>query len=416
MGSNIGSFEAFKRFSAVNTNICANSVGEQPIGGAQIFTQGSNYDFREDVPPAPAAKQQQVSNINNPTSITGKEGLKPRLLDDTFSQKFKVNLKKIQMLPGYIFRGLKGDQDTNFYEYLSLGNIPYFIGGPMLAAVFAFGITRNNPQAKAASLARTKQIATGVALYYLGAWLAKKVIDIPVKLFRGVDLNRPYENVIDGRAVSKDGDSPKKIEYHKAYESVDFPRWDLIAGDNTSEEKKAYKKEFDSLAEKFGIDKNVQNPDVTLKDAVKKLIISATAFKYALAAPFVALGVALAGQEACGNIGNGTWQNIKKLFAFKSSLIEENEIKNIGLNLKQRASIAGNIAGNFINPLKESFKSLWKNSKIGKAIILAAAIAPVLANLRIFQLTSQKHKNFVDINEYLPGYGLKQDNSFKGMS
>ncbi len=85
------------------------------------------------------------------------------------------------------------------------------------------------------------------------------------------------------------------------------------------------------MAEKFGIDKNVQNPDVALKDSIKKLIISATAFKYAIMAPFVALGVGLAGQEAWGNIGKGLWQNIKNIFTPKAAVIEENGIKNIAL-------------------------------------------------------------------------------------
>lgn len=415
MGSNIGSFEAFKKFSSVNTNIYANeanNVNSSPLAGTQMFIQGSNYNFNDDLPPPP-----QAVNTDAPASITGKEGLKSRLIDNDPLTKLKTKWKKFKNLSDYVYRGLKGDQDTNFYEYLSLGKIPYFIGGPMLAAVFAFGLTRNNPQARASSAVRTKQIAAGVALYYLGAWLAKKVVDIPVRIFRGVDLNHPYENVIDGKATSKDGDSPKKIEYHNAYESVDFTRWDLIAGDDTSEENKAKKEKFNSLAEKFGIDKNVQNPDVALKDSIKKLIVSATAFKYALMAPFVALGVGLAGQEAWGNIGKGLWQNIKNIFTPKAAVIEEDGIRNIGINLKQRAYIAGDIIkGNLVNPIKDSFKSLWKNSKIGKAIILTSIIAPVLANLRILQLTSEKHKNFVDISEYFSGHNKKQDSTFKGYS
>ena len=58
--------------------------------------------------------------------------------------------------------------------------------------------------------------------------------------------------------------------------------------------------------------------------------------------------------------------------------------------------------------MKESFKALWKNNKLGKVIILTSAIAPVLANLRILQLTSEKHNRFVDISEYIPGLKKKQ--------
>ena len=384
MGNNISSFEVFKKFTSVNTNISVNEVSNL------TDTTVCNSDT--------AAKKSEVSYVKAPTDNTGEKKLKSRMLPNDTITKLKVELKKAAKLPEYAYRGLKGDPNANFYEYLSLGNIPYFIGGPVLAAVFAFGKTTNNPQAAASALKRAKQIAVGVGLYYLGAELAKKVIDIPVKFFRGVDLNHPYENVVDCRATSTTGYSPKKIEYHKVPESVDFTRFDLMSGDETKDNGKAVNEQFDKLANKFGIDKNVQDTDATLKGSIKKLIISSTAFKYMLAAPFVALGVALAAQDAWGNIGKNLGKNIKNIFSTKSDLL-----------VKQRASIAGEIIkGNLLTPMKESFKALWNNNKLGKAIILTSAIAPVLANLRILQLTSEKHNRFVDISEYIPGLKKKQ--------
>jgi len=391
MGSNINSFEMFKKFSSVNTNISANEVNNQ---NSVPLADKSAYN------PARAAKKTEQSYapavqenfyIKTPVKKAEKK-LKSKIMPKDPLTKLNVEFKKAAKLPEYAYRGLKGDPDANFYEYLSLGKIPYFIGGPLLAAVFAFGATRTNPQARASAIKRAKQIAVGVAFYYTGVELAKKVIDIPVKLFRGVDLNQPYENVVDCRAVSKTGHSPKKIEYHKVTESVDFTRWDLMTGDESKNNGKAVNEQFDKLAKKFGIDKNVQDSDTTLKGSIKKLIISSTAFKYMLAAPFVTLGVALAGQEAWGNIGNEITEDIKNIFA-KSNL-----------NIKKRASKAGKIIkGNLLTPMKESFKSLWRNGKLGKAIILTSAIAPILANLRILQLTSEKHNKFVDIKEYIPG-------------
>jgi len=389
MGNNISSFEVFKKFTSVNTNISVNEVSNQnkaPLTDTTVCNSDT------------AAKKSEVSYVKAPTDNTGEKKLKSRMLPNDTITKLKVELKKAAKLPEYAYRGLKGDPNANFYEYLSLGNIPYFIGGPVLAAVFAFGKTTNNPQAAASALKRAKQIAVGVGLYYLGAELAKKVIDIPVKFFRGVDLNHPYENVVDCRATSTTGYSPKKIEYHKVPESVDFTRFDLMSGDETKDNGKAVNEQFDKLANKFGIDKNVQDTDATLKGSIKKLIISSTAFKYMLAAPFVALGVALAAQDAWGNIGKNLGKNIKNIFSTKSDLL-----------VKQRASIAGEIIkGNLLTPMKESFKALWNNNKLGKAIILTSAIAPVLANLRILQLTSEKHNRFVDISEYIPGLKKKQ--------
>ena len=414
MGNTINSLEVFKKFSTVNTNISANGAGNEknaPIAGTQMFIQGSSYDFRDNPvsndPGDTVVKKSEVSYVKTIGANTGEKKLKSKILPNDPITKLKVELKKAAKLPEYAYRGLKGDPNANFYEFLSLGKIPYFIGGPLLAAVFAFGITKNNPQARASAVTRTKQIAVGVGLYYLGAELAKKVIDIPVKFFRGVDLNHPYENVVDCRATSKTGFSPKKIEYHKVPESVDFTRWDLMTGDETKDNGQAINEHFDKLAKKFGIDKNIQDTDATLKGSIKKLIISASAFKYMLTAPFVILGVALAAQSRkvngldypiCNDLGKGLKENITKMFNKASPL-----------KLTQRAAVAGEIIkGNFLTPMKESFKALWKNNKLGKAIILTAAIAPILANLRILQLTSEKHNKFVDIAEYIPGLKKKQ--------
>ncbi len=417
MVSTIKSLEAFKRFSAVNTNISSmNETVEQNNDIKSVRSVSVSAVF-------PALKDEGEINVSKLTKINPQdyyniavkqkyayaktlkekeEKKEPasKILESDPLTKFNVELKKTAKLPEYAYRGLKGDPDANFYEYLSISKIPYFIGGPMLAAVFAFGMTRNNLQARKSAAIRTKQIAVGVVLYYLGVELAKKAIDVPVKIFRGVDLNQPYENVVNCRTNSKSGDSPKKIEHHKVTESVDFTRWDLMRGDETENNGKHINKRFDELAKKFGIDKDIQESDDTLKGSIKKLIISASAFKYMLAAPFVAMGVALAaqndtkGNSIWGNIGNGFAENVKNIFNFKS-----------GLKFKQRTTIAKEIIkGNLTNPMKESFKALWgskgHSNKIGRAIILTSIIAPVLANIRILQLTSEKGNKFVDAKEF----------------
>jgi len=409
MGNTINSLNSFKKFSTVNTNVLVNeennknkasSTDTQNVAQDYNLNSDSNNKFSK-INPAPssdtAQTQTKVTYVKTPTSAECQQKLKSKILDDDFITKFNVEVKKTAKLPEYAYRGLKGDPDANFYEYLSLGKIPYFLGGPMLAAVFAFGMTRKNTQANSSASIKTKKIAVGVALYYIGVELAKKVIDIPVKLFRGVDLNHPFKNVVECRAVSKDGTSPQKVEYHKVPESADFTRWDLMTGDESINNGKNVTEKFDKLTAKFGIDKNVQNSDATLKGSIKKLIISSTAWKYMLAFPFVMLGVALAAQDAWGNLGNGIGENIKNLFNSKATI-------------KQKQSKAKEIIkGNLITPMKESFKSLWgtdnwKNNKFGKAIILVSAIAPILANIKILQLTSEKDKRFVDISEYIPRF------------
>lgn len=407
MANTINSMDAFKKFSAVRTCLPSDEVNSQnsaPLAGTQMFIQGSSYNFRENdefgLDKSDANTSDKFQNMKK-VPKTGKD----KALPGDFVTKAKVSVKKIAKLPEYVYRGFKGDPNVNFYEYLSLGNIPYYVGGAMLTGVFAAGATRFNPQARESAIKKAKQIGVGVGLYYLGSALAQKVIDIPVKIFRGVDLNQPYEDVIDCRAISKTGESPKKKEYHTVTESIDFTRWDLMYGDETKENGKVVNKNFDKIKEKFGIDEDVQDSDSTLKGSIKKLIISSRAFKYALTVPFVVLGAAVANHEAWGNIGNGLENQVKGVF-------------EKGLDLKTRAAKAKDIfAVHIAGPMVASFKSLWGQkgspNKLGRAIILTAAISPILANLRILQLTSEKDNKFVDVKEYVSGLGLHKKEKTK---
>lgn len=387
MQNTISSFESFKKFSSVRTDVYGEAAKDDKkavIPGTQMFIQGSKYNFKE--------------TAGNTTAIDGELPQKSRIMNNNFLTKAGVEYKKLKKLPEYVYRGLKGDPNANFYEYLSIAKIPYLMGGPMLAAVFAFGITRHDTQARASAIKKVKQIAVGIGLYYLGVELAKKAIDIPVRIFRGIDLNHPYENVVDLRAVSKTGYSPKRKEFHKVPESVDFTRWDLMYGDETEKNGKNINKRFDELTGKFGIDKNLQDSDSTLKGLIKKLIVSATASKYMLMAPFVVLGTAISSHDSWGNIGTGLRKNIAAMFSTKSNI-----------DLGARLSLAKNIANeNLITPMKESLKYLWGKkgapNKLGRAIILTSAIAPVLANLRILSLSSAKSLKFVDVTEYVKGH------------
>lgn len=124
--------------------------------------------------------------------------------------KFKIELQNVVNLHDYATRGLAGDPKANFYEFLKLGNIPYFVGGAILLSMFMAGITSIDPKARLNAISKAKQIGVGIVFYYAACALAQKVIDIPVKLFRGIDLNHPYRHVEDRQVVNSEGMSPKK--------------------------------------------------------------------------------------------------------------------------------------------------------------------------------------------------------------
>lgn len=336
----------------------------------------------------------QMTNAHELYTPGLEKKLKDKILDDSFSTKTRVAIASVASRPIYAVRGMKGAPDATFHEYLQIGRIPYYIGGPVLAALFNAGANNFNFQNKLAAKKTTKHIAVGVALYYLGSALAKTVINTPVKLFRGVDLNRPYRDVIDSETESSSGILTKKKEYHKVYESIDFTRWDLLL--NHDDKNKPINANYDKLAKKYGMDENLNDSDSALKPYIKKTIIMSRAWQYALTALFVTLGIGVAKQEAWGNVLKGSLRNgIKEVALPKSKL-----------NLHQRLVRAKEMLNdNLMNPIEESFKGLWKgNAKphskvIGKALILGTALATVIANVKILSATSARNEKTVDVNK-----------------
>jgi len=376
MVNSVSISEVFKNFSTARTDVSASNVVVPIAEPAPASVKTIDNKPITDI-------LQTTTNINVP------EKQEDHALPDDLATKTKVVAKKYAQLPDYVHRGLKGDPNSNFYEFMTLSKIPYFLGGPILVAMFAMGATRkSNPQAKASAIARAKQIGAGVAFYYLGVQLAKKAITWPVKMFRGIDMEQPFEDINQLKADSAAGHTPTRSEYHEIPESIDFTRWNFIYGQKEQNGKIIYENR-DKLARKFGIDKNVQDSDSSLKNAITRLIVSAKACQYMLAAPFVALGVGIAGQDAWKHIGTNFGTNLKNILSLKSNItIKERATRGLEL-----------IKGNLTNPLKESFKSFYK-LKTGKFLIATSIIAPILANIRIMQLTSLSKDKFIDISEY----------------
>ncbi len=384
MTNSINFFETFKNYSTARTDIFATNNESSPVAESPI-----------------QALSPVLDSINDKFEPKNNKHIEPKLDDfvlpnDPIS-KTAIVAKKYAKLPKYIYRGMKGDTDSNFYEFMTLSKVPYFIGGPVLALMFAMGKTKSNPEASLSAAKRFKQIGAGVILYYLGVQLAKKVVSVPVKIFRGIDLEQPFQHINTCKADSASGHSPKRTEYHEVPESIDFTRWDFIHGKKEENGKITYTNR-DKLARKFGIDKNVQDADSTLKGAITRLLVSAKACQYMLAVPFVALGVGLAGQKPWTEIGTGFGATFKKMISMNSDRTFKERIRNAGEIIKS----------NLTKPLNNSFKLLWAN-KMGKAIILTSAIAPVLANIRILQLTSLSNNKFIDVSDYFRTKKKKQN-------
>ena len=310
------------------------------------------------------------------------------LPNDVFS-KFKYNLNKTVNIPLVHFpRGLLGAQDYTFFEFLQTAKFPYYVGGPVLAALFYAGVKHDKIVSGKAAKNVAKHMALGVGLYYVAAMLAKGIINANVRINRGLDLNHPYQKAIPATSSST-GVLKKQIENHGVYESCEFTRWDVIyeKGDTPEQINKRYNK----MGKKYGIKKDTDDADGTLKHLIKKTIIMSRAWKYALTALFVPIGIGIANQKA--------WE-VENPAGFKNLI--KNGIFGKGLKLAARKENLKTLIKDYATtPFKESCKQFWRgNNKttsiLGKSFIITAAAATILANILILAKTSARNYKISD--------------------
>lgn len=74
------------------------------------------------------------------------------LLDGNIVNKTKANLYKVgQAFTTYPAKGLKGDQNSNFYEFLAMGIIPYVVGSLTMIGIFNAASSKFSPESKKAA-------------------------------------------------------------------------------------------------------------------------------------------------------------------------------------------------------------------------------------------------------------------------
>ncbi len=217
------------------------------------------------------------------------------LLENNFATRMRIGLEKTdKAFTIYPSRGLRGSRNSNFYEFLTMGLVPYILGSATLIGVFN-GTNRVYPhfsKTKAAKLGHP--MALGVVLYGIFKELSKTFITYPVKWKTGVDTEIPYAKV-NYRLPESGDDDLTSTEYHKVGESVDFPRWDLLYGDTSKGEKLNFR--YDKIAKKNGLGTDLNDSDQEVKPIYKEILIKSKLAKSISSYMWAAVGVALAFQK-----------------------------------------------------------------------------------------------------------------------
>ena len=207
----------------------------------------------------------------------------------------------------YPAKGLKGSRNANFYEFLTMGNVPYLIGSLMLMNVFIGPVNSysNFDQMKAKPLG--KKLALGVIFYGLAKSISKSFISTPVHLMTGIDIERPYAKVNYELPDDVNDTDITSIEHHKVFESVEFPRYDLYYGDVGKGEERNFR--YDKIATKLGMGTGLNDSDQEVKSRIREIVVKANLAKNISSYLWAATGVALAFQKP--------WENFFNVMTFK---------------------------------------------------------------------------------------------------
>ncbi len=262
--------------------------------------------------------------------------------------------KFINACTKYPAKGLKGSKNSNFYEFLTMGMVPYLVGSGMMVAVFNLASKFFNTADAVSASKLGKKMGIGVLFYGLAKTFSKKLVETPVNMKYGIDVNLPYKKVINELPEKDNLDNLVTHEYHKAYESVDFPRWDLFYNnDSFGTERNSY---YKKVGKKMGIaEEDLDNADQKVKPLIKEKLVKTKLFSTLSSYLWAATGVGIAMQKP--------WENLK-LNPVNTKGRYFNLVKDFGKD--------------FVESCKQFVNNNSKATRYAGRILLGSAIAMTL--------------------------------------
>lgn len=319
-----------------------------------------------------------IDNIKN----TNKYLLKSEVLKDisigsdaiiknTPITSLRIGLDKATSIPIYFAKGLTGNRNSNFYEFLQMGVFPYLTGS--LTMILLYNLANSSYATvpdRFFSAKNGRKFGAGVVLFGLFKMLGNFLINFPTKTNTGIDLNLSYRRVIYEFPDYPGDKDLTSIEYHKVFESRDFPRVDLLYkyGDKKGDRFTYH----DAIAKKMGAEEELPAPDQEVLTKIKEVISKATTAKSISSYLWAAVGVGIASQEPFGLIlhdwQSKTWGERIKTY-----------IPEIGRAFKESA--------------KEFYNGTRNHPLIGKILLFSAVFSSLIGNFLISRNFKVSYKN-----------------------
>lgn len=328
-----------------------------------------------------------VNNLNNKINFSAGDKKEKSLeynhdtlLNNNLATRTKIGIDKLtNALTVYPAKGFKGSKNANFYEFLTMGTVPYIIGSITMMSVFNSANKHFAPFAKTKASALGQKMALGVLFYGILKSASKSLVSKPVQMMTGIDTERPYAKVIYELPDDINDTDITSIEHHKVFESVEFPRWDLLYGDEGKGEKRNYR--YDKIAKKLGMGENLNDSDQEVKPRIKEIVIKTNLAKNISSYLWAATGVGIAFQKP--------WENFFNVMTLKFWK---------GKEFKKCVQSFGH---NFVESVKDFWKGEGKgfSKHAGKALVGAAALTTVLGVINAVSHKSTNTKNTINKNE-----------------
>ena len=320
----------------------------------------------------------------------------PNTIRTRVMQKYDKTLNAFTEYPA---KGLKGDVNSDFYEFLSMGIIPYLIGSGMFIAMFNL---LNKHLSETASL-RGKKMGLGVLLYGIFKTLSNDLVTRPVAHYTGVDLELPYRNIYCTLPTKPgaEADIDTKHQQRKVYDSIEFFRKDLIA--KHPEYGVAY---YDRIAKKLGMGENLNDSVTETTPIIQSIVASTKTAKSLSSYCWAGVGVGIAVQDV--------WKDFFKAFSNRPKYHakgKENFFSKAGGKLVNTAKNTWNLTGTFGKTFGKACKTFWTGEAgtsgfrkhAGKAWLLFTAALTAITTYnaihRAKQMGKLANKDLIDRSE-----------------
>ncbi len=294
----------------------------------------------------------------------------------------------------YPARGLKGDVNSNFYEFLTMGIIPYLAGSAMFMFVFNAANKHLKLFEKEKASTYGKKMAMGVILYGLLKNISKNFVTKPVKQATGIDTEMPYENIVYALPTEAGADANIDIQHQqrKVFDSKEFFRKDLLD-----------KKYFDKVASRLGLGDNLNDSESEVTPIIRNVVATTNTAKVLSSYCWAGVGVGMAMQDSWQEFFNSI-SNRHKYTSDKNSGFIKNACGKTGNFLKNIWKISCSFVKSFFNSIgdmwrgKNDYNGFMKHA--GKIFITLSALTTAVltsnAIMRARNMAKNNNKDTID--------------------